>query len=88
MKVIISPRAEKQLRQLSKVDQISIAKKIRDIGKNKKVSGEEKLKGFRSIYRVRIGDYRIVYKRTSKDIYIILIAHRKNIYKILRRLFR
>ena len=86
MKIVISPRAEKQLRQASKVDQISLAKKIRAIGKSKPVAGEEKLKGFRSVYRVRVGDYRIVYKRTSREIHIILIAHRKNIYKILRRL--
>lgn len=87
MKVVISPRAEKQLRQASKVDQISIAKKIRTIGASRRVSGEEKPKGFKNIYRVRIGDYRIVYKKTSNELYIILIGHRRDIYRVLKRLF-
>jgi mRNA interferase RelE/StbE len=86
MKIVIFPRAEKQLRQAPKVDQISVAKKIRDLGARKPTAAEEKLKGFKNIYRVRIGDYRVVYKKTSKELYVILIGHRKDIYKILKRL--
>lgn len=86
MRVILSPRAERQLKKLSKVNQIIIAKKIRELG-SKKTSGEEKLKGYQNIFRVRIGDLRIVYKSTKKEIYIVLIGHRKDIYKLLSRLF-
>lgn len=87
MKITISARAEKQLKQASKVGQISIAKKIRELGASKRVAKEEKLQGFQHIYRVRIGNYRIVYKKTSKELYIILIGHRKDIYRLLRRFF-
>lgn len=86
MKIILSSRAEKELRKLSKVNQIAIAKKIRSL-KESQVSQEEKLKGFQNIFRVRVGNFRIVYKKTSPEIYIILIAHRKDIYDLLRRLF-
>lgn len=85
MRVILSPRAERQLKKLSKVNQIIIAKKIRELG-SKKTSGEEKLKGYQNIFRVRIGDLRIVYKSTKKEIYIVLIGHRRDIYRALRRL--
>lgn len=86
MKIILSPRAEKQLKKLSKVNQIIIANKIRSISKSAEVSGEKRLKEYKNIYRVRIGDYRIVYKKTTKELYIILIGHRKDIYKIVKRL--
>lgn len=85
MKITISPRAEKKLRQVSKVDQISIAKKIRELGVSKRIANVEKLQGFGHIYRVRIGNYRVVYKKTSKELYILLIGHRKDIYRMLRR---
>lgn len=86
MKIILSPRAEKELKKFSKVDQIIITKKIRSFKENLN-SQEEKLSGFSNIYRVRLGNFRIVYKKTSQEIYIILIGHRKDIYDLLRRLF-
>ena len=86
MKVILSPKAEKQLKRLSKINQIAVAKKIRSIRDSFSVSKEEKLTGFKHIFRVRIGNYRIVYKKTKKLLHIVLIGHRKDIYKFLKRL--
>lgn len=45
MKVLLSPRAEKDLKRLSKIDQIAVAKKIRQLGESQ-IAQEEKLKGF------------------------------------------
>jgi len=116
MKVRISPRAEKQLKNLPKIDQLAVAKKIRQIRDGEKVSlpderrgfltqrgetpyrpdligtgtgvtKEERLQGFNHFYRVRIGDLRIVYQRKQKEIYIILIGQRKDIYQLVKRLF-
>lgn len=86
MKVLLSPRAEKDLKRLSKIDQIAVAKKIRQLGESQ-ITQEEKLKGFPNIFRVRVGDFRIVFRRTSQEIYIILIGHRKDVYDLLKRLF-
>lgn len=86
MKIVVSPRAEKQLRKLSKFDQIAVANKIRNIENNPTIIGEEKLKGFKDINRVRIGDYRLVYKRSNNQLYIVLIGHRRDIYQLLRQL--
>ncbi|MBI4999375.1 type II toxin-antitoxin system RelE/ParE family toxin [Candidatus Gottesmanbacteria bacterium] len=85
MKVVISPKAEKEFRRLSKIDQIATARKIRQLGGP--LAQEEKLKGFSNIFRVRVGDFRIVFKKTPDEIYIILISHRKDIYNLLKRLF-
>lgn len=86
MKFIISPQAEKEIKKLPKVTQIIIAKNIRSIGEESKNRKETVLKEYKNVYRIRVGDYRIVYKRSHKLIYIISIGHRKDIYKILDRL--
>lgn len=86
MKIIISPRAEKYFKKLSKIDQIAIAKKIRQL-KERKTIREEKLKGFSNIYRIRVGNFRIVFKKAPNEIYLILIAHRKDVYDLLKQLF-
>ncbi len=86
MKIIISPRAEKQLRKLPKIDQIAIASKIRSLIEISSISGEEKLSGFKNISRVRVGEYRIVYSRKKSEVYIVLISHRKDIYQLVKQL--
>ena len=78
----MSDRAEKQLRRISKLKQIVIASRL------KTLNGGEKLVGYKNIYRVRIGDYRVVYRRLVNEIYVVLIGHRKEIYELLDRLLR
>jgi len=87
MKVILSPKAEKQLKKLGKIDQIIIAKKIREVAR-KNIAKQKKLKGFKNIFRLRIGDYRLVYKKTKNELYIVLIGHRRDIYKVIKKLFK
>jgi mRNA interferase RelE/StbE len=85
MKIVISPRAEKQLGKISKVSQIILAKKIRELGN---ITSAEPLTGYKNIFRIRVGDYRVVYKKTGEELYIVLIEHRKEIYKLLERWWR
>lgn len=82
MSIRISPRAEKAFKRLPKFDQIALTQKIRTLVGNK-IPAEEKLSGFPHCYRVRVGNYRIVYKRTTHEVYIILIGHRRDIYRKL-----
>lgn len=82
MNIRISPRAEKELKKLPKLDQIAVAQKIRNFS-IPSIFGEERLAGYSYIFRVRVGNYRIVYRRTRDEIYIVLIRHRKDVYKKL-----
>lgn len=86
MKVIISPTAKKQLKSVGRAVQIILAKKIREFVIS--LTEEQKLTGYRNLYRIRIGNYRIVYRRTHGEIYIVLIGHRKEIYRLLKALLR
>lgn len=87
MKLKISPRAEKELKKIPKIHQMAIVKKIRALPTDQNVS-KEKLSGYKDIYRVRVGDYRIVYREQINEIFIALIGHRKEIYRMLNHLLK
>lgn len=87
MKVIISPRAEKEIRKLPKFDQIAVIQKIRSFA-NLPILNEEKLSGYPHVYRVRVGNYRIVYKRTNEYISVVLIRNRRDVYRMLKELLK
>lgn len=86
MKVVVSARAEKQLDGLTKLKQIAVTSKLQSVGEGGQFSNEEKLSGYRDMYRARVGDYRVVYKKTEQEIFVVLIGHRKEIYRLLERL--
>lgn len=85
MSIRISPRAEKELKRISKLDQLAIGQKIRSLTTLGSTQ-EEKLAGFSYVFRVRVGNYRIVYKKLKNELYIVLIGHRKDIYRKLSEL--
>ena len=48
-----------------------------DLPKGKKLGGE-----FEGLYRIRVGDYRIIYTLIHKtDVLILRISHRKEVYR-------
>lgn len=82
MKILISPKAEKDFKKLTKIYQISISKKIRSLTNNP--TSITTLQEFKGFYRARVGDYRIIFKKTNEEIYIVAIGHRSDIYKFLK----
>lgn len=80
-KILLSKKAEKQLDKLS--DHISnpIFDAISDLASEPRPQGYKKLKG-RSGYRIRVGDYRIIYEIVDMELIIevITVGHRKDIY--------
>ncbi|PMB20064.1 type II toxin-antitoxin system mRNA interferase toxin, RelE/StbE family [Fischerella thermalis CCMEE 5205] len=82
-KVEISKRALKQLNKLSSEFQERIQAKIDDLASEPRPNGVKKLKNRENGYRIRVGDYRILY-----DIYddillitVVEIGHRSKVYK-------
>ena len=75
-------------RDLKNIDRAEAKKVVdrleRELGKDPDAG--EQLKGkFAGLSRLRVGDYRAVYTRTRDGVLILLIAHRKDIYKKLER---
>jgi mRNA interferase RelE/StbE len=81
--VVVSKSAEKELASLPK----SIIEKIIAVlillEENPRPVGCKKLKGYTNLWRLRIGDYRIIYsiEDVIKLIDVREIGHRKDIYK-------
>ena len=88
MNIELSPKAEKELKRLPKLDQIAVGKKIRNLKDKISVIQEEKLSGFQNVFRVRVGNYRIVYKKTTQEIYIVLIRHRRDVYRLVNQMLK
>ena len=86
-KIQISRKIAKKLLRFPKKDQQKIVEKIDLLKENPKPDGYKKLSGHNDqpLYRIRVGDYRIVYT-VEEDCLIILIVevgHRKDIYHCL-----
>ena len=45
------------------------------------VSNLKKIEGYKNYYRIRVGDYRIGLKAEGKEIILMRVLHRKEIYK-------
>ena len=74
------------VKELQKLPQEIIRKihhAVEDLGQNPHPYGSKKLVGSENGFRIRLGDYRIIYTITSKTltIEIVRIGHRKNVYK-------
>lgn len=74
--------AEKDLLSLPKADLKRITKKIRLLSDTPRPNGCEKLKGEEG-YRIRQGDYRIVYLVNDSEqlVTIIKVGHRREVYR-------
>ncbi len=80
--ITISRTAQRQLDNLPDSDAEKLIVSIQGLARNPRPSGYKKLKG-RDGYRIRKGNYRIIYQIFDSILIIdvIAIGHRKNIYK-------
>ena len=78
----IKKSAEKELANLPLEIILSIRIRILELGDNPLPAGYKKLKGFKNLYRIRIGTYRIIYSIEHNELIIevLKIAHRKDAY--------
>lgn len=82
--IVLKKSAEKEFKFLEKTIKGKITKAILDLETNPFPTKVKKLQNFEG-YRIRVGDYRILYSLNSetKTIEIFSIGHRKEVYKIL-----
>lgn len=80
--VNIRASAEKELDALSPKIRDSIVAKILVMENEPRPFGAKKLKG-KNAYRLRIGDYRVIYtlSEKAKEIVIESVGHRRDIYR-------
>ncbi|MGH3628984.1 MAG: type II toxin-antitoxin system RelE family toxin [Sciscionella sp.] len=81
--VELSRAAAKAFRDLQRKMQVRIASRIRSLAENPRPHDVKKLQGQDNIYRLREGDYRLLYEIFDQRllVHILRIGHRREIYK-------
>lgn len=82
-KIEITATAEKSLKKIPKKDILKIVEAIQILGITPFPEGCRKLRGEEDVYRVRQGNYRIIYEVIDNKLIVLVlkIGHRKDIYK-------
>jgi len=82
--VEIAPAAKRQIRALPKAAQARVVERLRALAEEPRPRGAKKLQGEAGdFYRVRVGDYRVVYSVDGKklEVLVVKVAHRREVYR-------
>lgn len=84
MKIVADKSFEKDLLKLGKKQKQEVANLIqilKQIETLSEITPIKKLSGFKNLYRIRLGSFRIGFRLDGEKIILIRILHRKDIYK-------
>jgi mRNA interferase RelE/StbE len=77
------PSARRELENLSDSLIARLVPKIEGLAANPRPSGCRKLRGYKDLWRIRVGHYRVVYiiDDDRKVVSVTRIAHRRDVYE-------
>jgi len=80
--VELKPSARKELESLPDSVLARVIRKLESLQHEPRPAGCKKLRGYKDSWRVRIGDWRVVYivDDTAKLVSVTRIAHRREVY--------
>ena len=75
----------RELRRLDRQVIPRIVSVVDDLCTDPFPSGVRRLQGVENMYRVRVGDYRVIYEviKTELVVHIVRVRHRKDVYERL-----
>ena len=81
-RIEFAPLAQRQLRKLERGIQSRLLQRIETLSSNPRPSGVKKLADEDDLYRIRIGEYRVIYQIRDRDLIVLVlkIGHRREIY--------
>ncbi len=79
------PSVQKDFRRLPKLAVERVFKRIDKLKSEPFPHGVEKLEGADKLYRIRVGEYRIIYQVETQvhTITILYVRHRRDVYRAL-----
>ena len=82
-RIEFSHRAAKAYRGFPEDVRRRIQPKIDELGENPRPHGARKIEGEETAYRVRVGDYRIVYEVQDRALTVVVmnVGHRREVYR-------
>ena len=81
--VSLAPAAGRQFRRLPILIQQRLKPHIDSLAKVPRPTGTVKMHGEQGLYRIRVGEYRIVYYAfdDEREVLVAKIAHRREVYR-------
>lgn len=81
--ILLAPPAERQLRSFAPAIQKRLVRRIKTLQHDPRPSGVKKLAGEEDLYRIREGNYRIIYTIQDKELIVLIlkIGDRKEVYR-------
>ena len=81
--VVLKPAVVRELRKLPGDARRRVAARVDALAGDPRPPGVEALRGASDLYRVRVGDYRIVYQVEHKALVVLVvrIGHRREVYR-------
>lgn len=82
-RLLFAKKMRKEFRKLDPDTQSRIKPKLYDLKDDPRPSGVKKLTGHNSLYRIRVGDYRVIYRINDEKItvYVLRVRHRSEVYR-------
>ena len=83
-KIVIKKSAAKELQDIAgKKDRQRLVQRISDLAENPRPMGAEKLSGAHDKYRIRQGNFRVLYEIEDEvlTVYVVKVADRKEVYR-------
>ncbi len=82
-RIEFTPRADRQFRGLERSLEIRLGRRIDSLAENPRPQGIKKLSGEEDMYRLRVGDYRIIFQIREKSLLVLIvrIGHRSDVYR-------
>jgi mRNA interferase RelE/StbE len=82
-RIEVSATAERQLKKIRREDKIRILRSISLLAGEPRPAGCRKLSGYNDIFRIRVGNYRVIYEIDGKRIVVVIlkIGHRREVYR-------
>ena len=82
-RVTLAPLAERQLRAVPEEVERRVVRRLRVLRDDPRPQGSLKLAGRDGAYRLRVGDYRILYRIEDAVLVVLVIAvgHRRDVYR-------
>ena len=83
-RLLIKASAGKEIEALgTKADRQRVIQRIRQLAADPRTPGSEKLAGYADRYRVRQGQYRVIYLIDDgrREVTIFKVGHRKDVYR-------
>lgn len=79
----LAPKAERALKKIAKDLQRRIIRALLSLEKEPRPKGVKKLSGELDLWRIRVGDHRMVYQIQDEvlTVLVVKIGHRRDIYR-------